>query len=57
MGIARVRPAVYGAGMSDGKRFDQAVRALDKFIAEHELDESPPPELGEPSADAPNEDV
>jgi hypothetical protein len=35
--------------MSDGRRFDQALRALDKFIAEHQQPASPPAETKQPA--------
>jgi hypothetical protein len=34
-GIAGRNPLITVRGMGDGRTFDQAVRALDKFIAEH----------------------
>ncbi|HEY3181441.1 MAG TPA: hypothetical protein VGJ77_01285 [Gaiellaceae bacterium] len=36
--------------MSDGKRFDQALRALDKFIAEHQHPATPPAEAKQPAS-------
>jgi hypothetical protein len=56
MGIARASRRDYGQrGMSDGKRFDQALRALDKFIAEQARDEESPPDAGERDGREPRE--
>jgi hypothetical protein len=36
--------------MSDGRRFDQALRALDKFIAEQQRPAAPPAEAKQPTS-------
>jgi hypothetical protein len=36
--------------MSDGRRFDQALRALDKFIAEQLRPAAPPAEAKQPAS-------
>jgi hypothetical protein len=38
--------------MSDGRRFDQALRALDKFIAEQQHPATPPAEAKQPASPA-----
>jgi hypothetical protein len=49
--IARWRFGDYGQPtMSDRRTFDQALRALDKFIAEHQQPTPPPAETKQPVA-------